>query len=150
MAMLWQTDETRYHHQAHLQGTEIPFLTQDTVIDLHLAIITRTDIGLTGQDPIPTVIDTEVRATVIHREIAPDAHTEAHGATGTQVHITIAKILHIEDLHHTEVFLYIPEIEVDLDHVPSTKIPAQHLLSLPTAPTEQPGKTKIRNINKSP
>ena len=124
------------------------------MIDLHLAIITGTGIGLTGQDPIPTVIDTEATATVIHREATPghitDAHIEAHHTTDTQAHIATTEILHIEDLHHTDVFLHIPEIAVDLDHIPCTNIPAQHLLSLPTPPTGQPGKTKIRNINKSP
>ena len=128
MPMLWQTAQTRYCHQVHLQGTEIPILTQDTMIDLHLAIITGTDIGLTGQDPIPTVIDTEVTARVTHREVAPghitDAPTEAHCTTDTQAHIAITEILHIEDLHHTEVFLHVPEISVDLDHIPCTKIPA--------------------------
>ena len=152
--MLQQTAMTKYHHQVHLQGTEIPILTQDTVIDLHLIIITRTDIGLTGQDSIPTVIDTEVTAGVIHREVVPghitDAHIEVHHATDTQTHIDINGIYHIADLHLTEVFPHIPEITVDLDHVPHTKILTQHLLSPPTAPTGQLGKTKIRNINKSP
>ena len=119
MAMLQPTVQTKYHHRAHLQGIDIPILTQDAVIDLHLAIITGTDIGLTGQDPIPTVIDTEVTAGVIHREVTPghiiDAHTEAHHTTDTQTHIVIDGIHHIEDLHHTEVFLHIPEIAVDLD-----------------------------------
>ena len=104
---------------------EIPILTQDTMIDLHLAIITETGIGLTGQDPIPAVIDTEVTARVIHREVTPghntDAHTEAHHTTDTQTHIVINGILHIEDLHHTEVFPHIPETAVDLDHLPCTK-----------------------------
>ena len=40
---------------------EIPLSgTQDAMIDLHLAMITGTDIGLTGQVPIPAVIDTVV------------------------------------------------------------------------------------------
>ena len=50
-----------------------------------------------------------------------NAHTEAHHAADTQVHITINETLHIEDLHHTEVFPHIPEIIVDLDHVPYTE-----------------------------
>ena len=88
--------------------------------------IIRTIIGLTGQDPIPAVIDTEVTVGVIHREVAPchitDAHTEAHHATDTQAHIAFDEILHIEDLHHTEVFLHIPEITVDPDNIPHTKM----------------------------
>ena len=121
MAMLWQTAQTKYHHQVHLQGTEIHILLQDTVIDLHLITITETGIGLTGQDPIPTVIDTEVTAKVIHREFTPghitDAHTEAHCTTDTQTHTVINGTPHIEDLHHIEVFLHVPKIAVDLDHV---------------------------------
>ena len=124
------------------------------MIYLHLTIITGTGIGLTGQDPIPTVIDTEVIVRVIHREVTPghitDVHTEAHCTTDTQTHIAIIdKILDIEDFHHTEVSLHIPEIAVHLDHVPQTKILTLHLLNLPTAPTRQPGKTRLRNINKS-
>ena len=126
MDMLWQTVQTKYCHQVHLQGTEITILTQDTMIDLHLTIITETGIGLTGQDPIPAVIDTEVTAGVIHGEVTPghitDAHTEAHHTIDTQTHIIIDEILQIEDLHHTEVFPHIPEIAVDMDHIPYTKI----------------------------
>ena len=125
MAMSQQTAQTKYYHQVHLHGTEIPILTQDAVIDLHLTMITGTDIGLTGQDTIPAVIDTEVTVRVIHRGVTSghitDAHTEAHHARDSQVHITINEILHIEDLHHTDVFLHIPEIAVDLDHIPCTK-----------------------------
>ena len=125
MAMLLQIAQTEYHHQVHLQCTEIPILTQDAMIDLHLAMINWTDIGLTGQDPIPTVTDTGVTVRVIHRGVTPghitDAHTEAHHATDTQAHIAINEILLIDGLHHTEAFLHIPEIAVDLDHVPYTK-----------------------------
>ena len=127
MALSQQTVQTKYCHQVHLQGTEIPILTQDTVIDLHLTIITGTDIGLTGQDPIPTVIDTEVTARVLHRENHSRSyhrcsHRSTLCATDTQAHITINEILHIGDLHHTEVFPHIPEITVDLDHIPHTKM----------------------------
>ena len=105
----------------------IPILTQDTMIDLHLTIITGTDIGLTGQDPFPTVIDTEVTARVTHREVTPghitDVHTDAYCTTDTQTHIIIDGIHHIEDLHCTEVFPHIPEITADLDHIPHTKLP---------------------------
>ena len=127
MAMSQQTVQTRYHHQVHLQGTEISILPQGTMIDLHLAITTGTDIGPIGHDPIPTVIDTEVTVRVTHKEVTPghttDIHTEAHCATDTQTHITIDMIHHIEDLHHTEVFPHIPETSVDLDKVHYTEIP---------------------------
>ena len=126
MAMLQQTAQTKYCHQVHLQGTEIPILTQDTMIDLHLTIISGTDMGLTGHNPIPAVIDTEVTAGVIHREVTPghftDAHTEAHHTTDTQTHIDINGIHHIEDLYHTEAFQHIPEMALSLDHIPHTKI----------------------------
>ena len=87
MAMLWQTVQTRYHHQVHLQSAEIPILPQGTMIDLHHALTTGTDIGPIGQDPIPTVIDTEVTVRVTHKEVTPghttDIHTKAHHATDT-------------------------------------------------------------------
>ena len=127
MAMSQQTVQTRYHHQVHLQGAEIPILPQDTMIDLHLAITTGTDIGPTGPGPTLTVIDTEVTVRVIHTEVTPghiiDAHTEAHHATDTQTLIVINGIHHIEDLPHTEVFPHIPKIAVDLDNIHYTKIP---------------------------
>ena len=95
------------------------------MIDLHLAMIIETDIDLTGQDPIPTVIDTGVTVGVIHEGVTPghitDAHTKAHHTTETQAHIIIDETLHIEDPHHTEVF---PEIAVDPDHVHCTKTTA--------------------------
>ena len=105
MAMLPQTAQTKYHHQVHLHDTEIIILAQDTIIDPHLATITGTDTGLTGQDHIPAVTDTEVSARVIHREVTPghvtDIHTEAHLATDTQTPIVIDGIHHIGDLHCT-------------------------------------------------
>ena len=79
---------------------------QDITIDLHLTMITETDIDLTGQDPIPAVIDIGVTVRVINKEV------------------TINETLHIEDPHHTEVIQHIPEIIADLDHVPCTKTPA--------------------------
>ena len=128
MAMLQQIVQTKSHHQVHLQGTEIPILMPDTAIDLHLTMIIKTDIDLTGHNPIPTVIDTGVTVRVIYEGVTPghttDAHTKAHHATETQVHITNNETLHIEDPHHTEVIQHIPEIIVNLDHVPHTKTPA--------------------------
>ena len=125
MATLQQIAQTKSHCQVHLQGTEIPILTQDTVIELHLTMIIETAIDLTGQDLIPIVIDTGVIARVIHEGVTPghitDAHTEAHHATDTEAHITINKTLPIEDLHDTEVFLHIPETAADLDHMPCAK-----------------------------
>ena len=83
---MWQQiPQTKFHDQVHLQGTEIPILTQDAMIDLHLTMIMATGIDLTGQDPIPTVIDTGITARVIHKGVTPghitDTHTEAHCTT---------------------------------------------------------------------
>ena len=120
--MSQQTAQIRSHHQVHMQGTEIPILMQDAMIDLHLTKIIKIDIDLTGQDPIPAVIDTEVTVKVIHEEVTPghitDAHIEAHHTTGTQAHIAIGETLHIEDLHHTEVIQHIPEIIANPDLAP--------------------------------
>ena len=98
---------------------------QDTMIDLHLAMIIETDTDLTGQDPIPIVTDTGVTVRVTHKGVAPDhitdAHIEAPHTTGTQAHFAIDETLHIEGPHHTEGIQHIPEIIVNVDHVPHTK-----------------------------
>ena len=125
MAMLQQIAQTKFWHLVHLQGTEIPVAMQDAAIGPHLAMIIETDIDVTGQDPIPTAIDTGVTVGVIHKGVTQghttDAHTDAHCTTDTQADIAIKETLHIEDLHHTEVFLPIPEITVDLDHIHCTE-----------------------------
>ena len=127
MAMLLQISQTKYHHQVHLHGTEIIIQAQDTILDPHLAINTRTDTGLTGQDHISAATDTEVTAKVIHREVTPghntDVHTEAHLTTDTQTLIIIDRIHHIGDLHCTEALSHMLEIAVHLNHVPCTKPP---------------------------
>ena len=93
-------------------------------------------------------------AKVIHREVTPghitDVHAEAHLATDTQQHIVINGICHIGDLHCTEAFPHTLEIAVGLNHIPHMKSTVWHLLNLPTSLTGQPGKTRIRNKNKSP
>ena len=75
MAMSQLIAQTKSHHTVHQQGIEITVLTQDNVIDPHLTITTeigtiamiiRTDIGLAGQDPMPTVIATGVTVEVTH------------------------------------------------------------------------------------
>ena len=86
-------------------------------------MIIETDIDLTGRDPIPTVIDTGVTVRVIHEGVTPGHIIEAHLATGTQAHITIDETLIIEDPYHTEVIQPVPEIVVNLDHIPHTKTP---------------------------
>ena len=95
------------------------------MIDLHLIRIIETGIDLTGQDPIPAVIDTGITVRVIHKGVTPghttDAHTGAHQAIETQACITIDETPHIEDPHHTEVFPPIPEIAVDPEPAHCTK-----------------------------
>ena len=62
MAMLQWIAQTKFHHQAYQQDTEITILTQEDVIDPHLKITIiigtipmtiKTGIGLAGPDPIP-------------------------------------------------------------------------------------------------
>ena len=134
MAMLLQTAQTKYHHQVHLHDTEIIILAWDTILDPHLTIITGTDTGFTGQDHIPTVTDTEVKAKVIHREVTPghitDVHTGAHLATVTQPLIIINGTHHTGDLHCTEALPHILEITVGLNHIHHIKLPIWHLLTL--------------------
>ena len=134
--MLQQIAQTKFHHQVHQQGTEITVPTQDDVIDPHLTItiemgtitmITGTDIGLSGRDPIPTVIDTGATVEVTHKGVIPgpitDPCTTAHHATETQAHTATDETLHTEDPHHTEVF---PGIAVDPDHVYHTNTTTRH------------------------
>ena len=99
-----QTVQTKYHHQVHLHNTENIILAQDTILDPHLTIITGTNTGLTGQDYMLAVTDTEVTARVIHREVAPvhttDIHTEAHLTTDNHTLIVTDGTHHIGALHH--------------------------------------------------
>ena len=126
-AMSQQTAQTKYHHQVHLHETEIIILAQDTILDPHLTIIMGTDKGLTGQDHIPTVTDTEVTVGVIQKEVTPghitDVQTEACLTTETQTHIIIIEIHHIGDLHCKEALLHILEIAVGQNHIPHMKLP---------------------------
>ena len=57
MAMSQQIAQTKSHHRAHHQGTEVTVPTQDDMIDPHptitieigtITVITGTDIGLAG------------------------------------------------------------------------------------------------------
>ena len=160
MAMLQQVAQTKSHCLVHQQSTEITVPTQDDTIDLHLAItieidtiamIIETDIGLTGQDPIPTIIDTEVTVAVTHEGVTPGhitkPHTTSLHATETQAHIATDETPHTEEPHHTEV---LPAIAVYPDHVCHTNKTTKHHPNYLTALTGQPGKTKTGNINKSP
>ena len=131
--MSQQIAQTKFHQQ----GREITVLTQDNTIDPHLTItieigtitmIIETDIGLTGRDPIPTIIDTGVTVAVIHKGVAPghitDPHTAALHTTETQAHITTDETPYTEEPHHTGV---LPGITVDPDHVCHTnKTPKHH------------------------
>ena len=103
-----------------------PYLTITISIGT-IALIIETNIGLTGQDPTPAIIDTGVTVTVTHEEVTPghitDPHATAHHATETQVHIATNKKPHTEDLHHTEVF---PGITVDPDLTYYTNTTTKH------------------------
>ena len=116
-----------------------------------IAMIIETDIGLTGQDRTPAIIDTGVTVAVTHKEVTPghitNPHATEHHATETQVHITTDKTPHTGDPHHTEVF---PGITVDPDLAHYTNMTIKHHQNCLTALTRQPGKTKTRNINKEP
>ena len=96
------------------------------LLDPHLTIITGTNRGLTGQDHIPAVTDTEVTARVIHREVTPghitDVHTGVHLATDTQTLIVTNGIHHTGGLHHIGALLHILGIIVGLNHIPDTEL----------------------------
>ena len=124
MATLQQIAQTKSHHQAYQQDTEITILTQDNTIGPHLGITIKigtitvtieTGIGLAGQDPIHTVIATGVPVKVPHKEVIlgpiTNPHATAYHATETQVHITTNETPHTEGPHLTEVF---PGIAVGL------------------------------------
>ena len=76
--------------------------------------------------------------------------------THTPQHITPQKLKHISLLmrHSTQkTFItqkFFPGVAVDPDHVHHTNTSAKHHQHCPTAPTGQPGKTRIGNINNSP
>ena len=110
------------------------------------------DTGLTGQGHIPAVTGTEVTARAIHREVTSvhitDVHTGAHLTTDTQTHIVINRIRHTGDLHCTEALPHILEMAVGQDHITYTELPVWQPPNPPTALAGQPGKTRIRNINK--
>ena len=63
IAISQQIAQTKFHHQAFWQGTEITILIQDNVIDPHLkitiaigtiTITIKTGTGLAGPDPVTT------------------------------------------------------------------------------------------------
>ena len=153
VTMLLHIAQTKYHHQVLLHDTEIIILAWDTILDLHLTIIIGTDTGLTDQGHIPTVTGTEVTARAIPREATPghitDVHTGAHLTKDTQTHIVINKIHHTGDLYHTEALPHILGIAVDQDHITHTELPVWHPPNPPTALAGLPGKTRIRNTNRS-
>ena len=159
MTILQQIAQTKSHHQAYQQGTEITILTQDDVIDPHLEItieigtITmtiRTGIGLAGQDPIQAVIARGVPVKVPYEEVIlgpiTDPHAAADHATEAQVHTAIDKTLHTADPPHAEVF---PGITVDPDHMHYTSTTTKHQQDCFTALTKQPREPKIGKISKS-
>ena len=112
MATLQQIAQTKSHHQAYQQDTEITILTQDNVIDPHLGITIEigtitvtieTGIGLAGPDPIHTVIDTGVTVAMTHKEVILGPITMTHMLQ----HIMSQKLKHIPLLmrHPTQQIL---------------------------------------------
>ena len=160
MATSQQIAQTKSHHQAYQQDTEITILTQDNVIDPHLGItiaigtITmtiKTGIGLAGPDPTHAVTDTGVTVTMTHEEVIlgpiTDPYATVHHITEAQAHTTTDERPHTADPHHAEVS---PGITVGPDHVHHTNTTTKHQQDHLTALTKQPGKPKIGNISRSP
>ena len=99
------------------------------------------------------VTGTEVTARAIPREATPghttDIHTGAHITTDTQTHIIIDEIHHTGDLHHTEALQHILGIAGGQGHITCTELPIWYPPNPHTVLAGQPGKTRIRNTNKS-
>ena len=136
MATLQQTAQTKFHHQALWEDTEITILTQDNMMDPHLkititiGIITmpiEAGIGLAGPDPVPAATDTGVTVTMTHKEVTldpiADPHTVAHHAREAQTHIITDETPHTADPHHAEVS---PETTVDTECIHLTNITTKH------------------------
>ena len=152
MAMSQQIAQKKPHHQVYQPDTETTILTQDDVTDPPLGIIIEIGtitvtieigIGLTGQDPIHTVIDTGVTAAVTYKEFAlgpiTNQHAAAHHITEAQAHTATNETPNTADPHHKKVF---PEIAVDPDHVHHTNTTTKHQQDHLTVSTEQPGKPR--------
>ena len=159
MAMLQQIAQTKSHHQAYQQVTEITILTQDAAIDPHLGITIKigtitvtieTGIGLAGQDPIHAVTDTGVTVAMTHKEVVlgpvTNPHAAAHHITEAQAHTATARTPHTADPCHA-VF---PGITVDPDHIHDTNTTTKHQQDCLTALTKQPGKPRTGNISRPP
>ena len=99
-------------------------------------MLNGTDIGLAGQDPIPTVLATGVTVKAYHKGVVlgpiSNPHTAAHQTKGTQMHNASNETLHTGDPHHTEVS---QEITVDPDIAHHTNTPTKHHQNHPIAPT---------------
>ena len=160
MATSWQIAQTKFHHQAYQHDAEIQTLTQDDKIDPHLRITIEIDtitmtietgIGLVSPDPIHAVIGTGMTVAMTHEEVflghITNPHATAHPITEGLAHTATNKIPCTADLHHTEVF---PEIAVDPGHAHYTNTTTKHQQDHLITPTEQTGKPKTGNMNRSP
>ena len=77
-------------------------------------------------------------------------HRHPHRSTSCHRHSYIINgIHHTGNLHHTEALPHILGITVGQDHVTHIELPVWHPPNPPTVLAEQPGKTRIRNTNKS-
>ena len=154
MATTQQIAQTKSHHQAHQQGTEITVPMQDDMIDPHpiitikigtITMIIRTGIGLAGQYPIPTIIVTGITVKATHKGVILGPltypHTAAHHTKETQMHTATDETLHTGDPRHTEVS---QEITVHPDHVHHTNTPTKHHQKLSYSSTHTAWKNKDR------
>ena len=116
-----------------------PYLRTTIKIDT-ITVTIKTGIGLAGQDPIHTVIDTGVTVTMTHEEVIlgpiTNLHNAAHHITEAQAHTTTNETPHTADTHYTEVF---PGITVDPDHIHHTNTTTKHQQDHLTALTKQAG-----------
>ena len=158
MATSQQIAQTKSHHQAYQQDTEITILTQYGMIDPHLRITIEigtitmtieTGIGLAGPGPIHAVIDTGVTAVMTHEEVVLgpmiDPHATAHHVTEAQAHTATNETPCKADPHHAEIF---PGIAVDPYQVHHKNTTTKHQQDHLTAPTKQPGKPRTGNISR--
>ena len=93
MAMSQQIAQTKSHHQAHQQGTEIRALLQDNAMDPHpiitikigtITMIIRTDIGLAGWDPFPTAPATGISQSIPWKSHSRSYHQPTYCSTSHQ------------------------------------------------------------------
>ena len=144
MAMLLQTVQTKYHHQVLLHDAEIIILAQDIVLD-HTSHHNHRDVRHRYRSHSWSNSQRS-HSRSYHRH--PHTSTSHHRHSNTYHHPWDTP--HRRSSLHKEALPPILEIAVGQNHIPCTELPIWHPPNPPTALTGQPGKTRIRNINKSP